>query len=67
IDEYKGNHSCHVNATCTNTNRLYVCTYIDECESNNNFCDENANCSNAVGSFNCTCKDGFTGDGHSCS
>ena len=26
IDECKGNHSCHVNAICTNTKGLYVCT-----------------------------------------
>ena len=25
IDECKGNHSCHVNATCTNTNESYLC------------------------------------------
>ena len=25
IDECKGNHSCQVNATCTNTNGSYVC------------------------------------------
>ena len=40
---------------------------IDECKSSNNVCDENANCSNTVGFYNCTCKEGFTGDGRSCS
>ena len=40
---------------------------IDECKSSKNVCDENANCSNTVGFYNCTYKEGFTGDGHSCS
>ncbi|CAH3164155.1 unnamed protein product, partial [Pocillopora meandrina] len=40
---------------------------IDECKSSNDVCDKNANCSNTVGFYNCTCKEGFTGDGHSCS
>ncbi|XP_058968130.2 uromodulin-like [Pocillopora verrucosa] len=40
---------------------------IDDCKGINNICDKNANCSNTVGFYNCTCKEGFTGDGHSCS
>ncbi|XP_058945569.2 uromodulin-like [Pocillopora verrucosa] len=40
---------------------------IDECRGSNNVCDDNAYCSNTVGSYNCTCKEGFTGNGHSCS
>ena len=27
----------------------------------------NANCTNTVGGHNCTCKEGFAGDGRSCS
>ena len=40
---------------------------IDECSNGSHSCDVNANCSNTVGSHNCTCKEGFTGDGRSCS
>ena len=40
---------------------------IDECKGSKKVCDDNAYCSNTVGSYNCTCKEGFTGDGHSCS
>ena len=39
---------------------------IDECKGSNNVCDQNANCSNTAGFYDCTCKEGFTGDGHSC-
>ena len=39
---------------------------IDECSSGIDVCHLNANCINAVGSHNCTCKEGFTGDGHTC-
>ncbi|KAL9978444.1 hypothetical protein ACROYT_G015958 [Oculina patagonica] len=40
---------------------------IDECSSGSHKCDMNAKCNNTVGSYNCTCKEGYTGDGRSCS
>ena len=40
---------------------------IDECTYGIHKCDANAYCTNAFGSHNCSCKEGFTGDGHSCS
>ena len=40
---------------------------IDECITGNHDCNVNANCTNTVGGHNCTCKEGFAGDGHSCS
>jgi len=40
---------------------------VDECITGNHDCDVNANCTNTVGGHNCTCKEGFTGDGRSCS
>ena len=40
---------------------------IDECSAVLNPCDEKADCSNTDGSYSCTCKQGFTGDGVSCS
>ena len=43
IDECKGNHSCHVNATCTNTNGSFVC----ECQPG-----FNGNGQNCAGEFN---------------
>ena len=43
IDECKGNHSCHVNATCTNTNGSYLC----ECHP-----VFNGNGQNCTGEFN---------------
>ena len=39
---------------------------IDECNTTHG-CHSNATCSNIAGSYNCECKDGFTGDGFSCS
>ena len=40
---------------------------IDECRNSSYKCDQYANCINTVGSYNCSCKEGFTGDGLSCS
>ena len=40
---------------------------IDECITGNHDCGMNANCTNTVGGHNCTCKEGYTGDGRSCS
>ncbi|XP_078379147.1 ficolin-2-like [Oculina patagonica] len=40
---------------------------IDECITGNHDCDVNANCTNTVGGHNCSCKEGFYGDGNSCS
>ncbi|XP_068716558.1 fibropellin-1-like isoform X4 [Montipora foliosa] len=39
---------------------------IDECSGDKNNCDLNAICTNIEGSYNCTCKEGFVGDGRSC-
>ena len=43
IDECKGNHSCHMNATCTNANGSYVC----ECQPG-----FNENGQSCIGEFN---------------
>ena len=43
------------------------CSDIDECVSGTHECDVNAQCINTVGSYNCTCKNGYSGDGRSCS
>ena len=40
---------------------------VDECSEESDPCDENADCINNDGSYSCTCKQGFTGDGVSCS
>ena len=40
---------------------------VDECKDDNHVCDVNANCTNTYGSYNCSCKEGYTGDGRSCS
>ena len=51
------------NVYCTS----FVLVDIDECSNGSHVCDVNANCSNTAGAHNCTCKEGFIGNGRSCS
>ena len=39
---------------------------IDECSADTSPCDRNANCTNSNGSYSCTCKQGYAGDGITC-
>lgn len=39
----------------------------DECSGEEHNCNLNADCVNTPGSYRCACKDGFGGDGFSCS
>lgn len=39
----------------------------DECAGEDHYCNVNADCVNTPGSYRCACKDGFVGDGFSCS
>ncbi|XP_066023636.1 uromodulin-like [Pocillopora verrucosa] len=40
---------------------------VDECSLGEHKCDSNAECRNNVGSYRCKCKEGFSGDGQTCS
>ena len=40
---------------------------IDECSASDGVCDVNADCENTLGSYVCSCKDGFSGNGKTCS
>ena len=51
-----------------NCQLILYCTDTDECASNSaNNCSSNALCINTMGSYNCSCKNGFSGDGYTCS
>ena len=47
--------------------KFFAFVDINECNIGSHVCDVNANCTNTNGSHNCTCKEGYTGDGQSCS
>ena len=45
---------------------IYFILDIDECQRGSNDCDNNASCTNTQGGFTCACKDGYSGNGKSC-
>lgn len=48
-------------------NFFLLLTDQDECSAEDHNCNPNADCVNTPGSYRCTCKEGFNGDGFSCS
>lgn len=44
-----------------------VCVDLDECSTEDHNCNPNADCVNTPGTYRCACKEGFNGDGFSCS
>lgn len=45
---------------------LYFSQDINECRFGIDNCDPNAHCFNTAGSFVCRCRNGFTGNGLTC-
>ena len=48
---------------CVNILLVHIPDY-DECVAQ--LCDSNADCINTVGSYSCQCRNGYTGDGNTC-
>ena len=46
---------------------IFILADIDDCSDNSHDCDPLATCINSNGSFKCDCKEGYYGDGKSCS
>lgn len=60
---------------CFSTNFLFVCGFfplfyyfkdLDECSNGTHMCSPHADCKNTMGSYRCLCKEGYTGDGFTC-
>ena len=43
-----------------NTNGLYNCIDIDECDLEIDECSENSECKNTAGDYKCECNSGYT-------
>ena len=55
-------------AAFLNQNLNLQCTiFTDECSAGTHDCHLDALCTNTICSFKCVCKEGYTGDGKSCS
>ncbi|KAH0619971.1 hypothetical protein JD844_014452 [Phrynosoma platyrhinos] len=39
---------------------------LDECSNGTHMCSPHADCKNTMGSYRCLCKEGYTGDGFTC-
>ena len=44
----------------------FIISDIDECSKNSDTCHSNATCNNNPGSYDCQCRNGYTGNGHTC-
>ena len=56
-----------VRFTCPYIKKNIMLLDVDEClPGGTNDCSPNATCANTAGSYQCTCKDGFTGNGQTC-
>ena len=76
VDECaSGEHTCDVNAECSNAEGGFscecldgftgdgaTCTDVDECADDTHDCGDRSTCANAVGSFVCECPEGTEGD-----
>ncbi len=59
-------YQCLLSITITFTDSILI-SDINECTEGSAECDENADCENNEGSYDCNCKNGFSGDGKTCS